>query len=584
MRFTPTQEEINIVADCLVNDYNISQQRLDDLFGKTDLKETCLLINVIKASNSVKRLEQAKLMLHKKGTELLSCSTLKGKEKETVIDFRKFLLRIVDDEKIKKLYQVHEKSGSLKNASYMITVLAEKSWFSGGPWANAFVKAIGFPEIFAGVKINKDYYKARYLDIQPFLQLPQLEPFQEDVKKRMLQVLKEEGDATRCVVSLPTGGGKTRVAVETFIEWMQPRFSEQKYLIWIAQSEELCEQAISCVEQLWSSKPFPETLRVYRFFGREHIQEEDLKGGVVVCSIQKIYSKITNADPILEEIIKNIGAIIIDECHRAVSMMYNNFLDRIEELNGGFPPICGLSATPGRAGIADIPTLVERFQRNLITPNLGQEYDENPLLYFQEKGYLSKTKHIIYRSGREYLLTEKELKECPKENDDRLGSIFLKRLSNDKERNILIIKRLREIDISESTIVFACTVEHANFLSMVMNTLGRSSGVISSETSPTVRRGLINDFKTGELKFLFNFGVLATGFDAPKINNVVICRPTTSQILYEQIIGRGVRGLKFGGTEKCTIIDFADNISILGPSLAYLRFKNYWTKEEVEYN
>ena len=65
----------------------------------------------------------------------------------------------------------------------------------------------------------------------------------------------------------------------------------------------------------------------------------------------------------------------------------------------------------------------------------------------------------------------------------------------------------------------------------------------------------------------------------------MICRPTTSVILYEQIVGRGLRGPKFGGTEECTIIDFADNINRLGGPLAYQRFAEDWQwDEETEEN
>ncbi|MCD8500516.1 MAG: hypothetical protein LRY71_01065 [Bacillaceae bacterium] len=41
-------------------------------------------------------------------------------------------------------------------------------------------------------------------------------------------------------------------------------------------------------------------------------------------------------------------------------------------------------------------------------------------------------------------------------------------------------------------------------------------------------------FKKGEIEFLFNYGVLTTGFDAPKTDHILICRPTSSIILYEQ--------------------------------------------------
>ncbi|WP_395312115.1 hypothetical protein V4U86_19060 [Mycobacterium sp. AMU20-3851] len=54
--------------------------------------------------------------------------------------------------------------------------------------------------------------------------------------------------------------------------------------------------------------------------------------------------------------------------------------------------------------------------------------------------------------------------------------------------------------------------------------------------------------------------MLTTGFDAPSVRCVVVARPTVSHVLYEQMIGRGLRGPAFGGTDKCLIIDVDDNI------------------------
>lgn len=61
------------------------------------------------------------------------------------------------------------------------------------------------------------------------------------MKNQILNILNGNSLNRCCMISLPTGGGKTRAAVEAFLEWMQRRFEENKYLVWIAQSEELCE-------------------------------------------------------------------------------------------------------------------------------------------------------------------------------------------------------------------------------------------------------------------------------------------------------------------------------------------------------
>ena len=57
---------------------------------------------------------------------------------------------------------------------------------------------------------------------------------------------------------------------------------------------------------------------------------------------------------------------------------------------------------------------------------------------------------------------------------------------------------------------------------------------------------------------LNNYGVLTTGFDAPKASAVVIARPTRSLVLYSQMIGRVIRGPKAGGTETCEIVTVVD--------------------------
>jgi len=112
--------------------------------------------------------------------------------------------------------------------------------------------------------------------------------------------------------------------------------------------------------------------------------------------------------------------------------------------------------------------------------------------------------------------------------------------------------------------------------------MDRKAAAVSSKSPMTLRRSLIQKFKDGEIEFLCNYGVLTTGFDAPKTECIALCRPTTSEVLYEQIIGRGLRGKKFGGTQKCTIIDFADNILRLGRPLAYERFSDYWSNGRTE--
>jgi len=175
-----------------------------------------------------------------------------GGSDEIKKELRKRMLMQLDDVKLKELFYKHyNKDNNVKSPSYMITPLANKSWHSNGIWPRDFVKALGIPRIFAGVDIRAREKLPTIETVSPRSRVPELRDFQIGLKNKMLEVLNREGNKTRCMLTLPTGGGKTRVAVEAFIEWMMPRFFEGKFFIWIAQSSELCEQAVQCIKSIW---------------------------------------------------------------------------------------------------------------------------------------------------------------------------------------------------------------------------------------------------------------------------------------------------------------------------------------------
>jgi superfamily II DNA or RNA helicase len=105
---------------------------------------------------------------------------------------------------------------------------------------------------------------------------------------------------------------------------------------------------------------------------------------------------------------------------------------------------------------------------------------------------------------------------------------------------------------------------------------GVSAAFLSGTTRDVTRRKVISDFKRGKLQVLCNCEVLTTGFDAPKVTHLVMARPTVSQVLYEQMVGRGLRGPKFGGTPSCTIIDCGDNYRQERPVLGWRAFREVW--------
>jgi ATP-dependent helicase IRC3 len=70
---------------------------------------------------------------------------------------------------------------------------------------------------------------------------------------------------------------------------------------------------------------------------------------------------------------------------------------------------------------------------------------------------------------------------------------------------------------------------------------------------------VLQKFRDGKLDVLLNVRMLTEGTDVPDVKAVFLTRATTSQILLTQMVGRALRGPKFGGTEEAFIVSFIDN-------------------------
>ena len=93
---------------------------------------------------------------------------------------------------------------------------------------------------------------------------------------------------------------------------------------------------------------------------------------------------------------------------------------------------------------------------------------------------------------------------------------------------------------------------------MILN--GINAVHIDGTTPHEYRRDCIKKFKSGDIDMICNASVFTTGFDEPKIEVVVIGRPTKSIVLNQQMIGRGMRGPKMGGTLEFDLYTIADEL------------------------
>jgi superfamily II DNA or RNA helicase len=138
---------------------------------------------------------------------------------------------------------------------------------------------------------------------------------------------------------------------------------------------------------------------------------------------------------------------------------------------------------------------------------------------------------------------------------------YLNVLGFENARNARIVRKLLQLPGRSQVLVFACSVAHAEILTMALNSAsGRQcAAALSAQTPRTERVEIVERFRRKDgIRFLCNVGVLTVGFDAPRVDAVCITRPTTSALRYEQMVGRGLRGPKNGGTRECIVLDVQD--------------------------
>ncbi len=110
------------------------------------------------------------------------------------------------------------------------------------------------------------------------------------------------------------------------------------------------------------------------------------------------------------------------------------------------------------------------------------------------------------------------------------------------------------------TLVFACNIEHANLLTRIFTQFGVTVAPIHGDVREEQQNQFMQDFQDGIIRVLISVEMLTHGIDLPTVKTIFLCRPTTSDILFTQMIGRGTRTQK--GKSDFYIVEFTDNIKI----------------------
>ena len=330
------------------------------------------------------------------------------------------------------------------------------------------------------------------------------------------------------LIVLPTGAGKSLVIAEL------ARIAKGRVLV-LAHVKELVEQ----------------NYQKYKSY--------DLDAGIFSASLGKkdwdqkaIFGSVQSVARAPNDFFNDFSLLVIDECHRVAEEGATQYQDVIRKLQERNPKLCilGLTATPYRLGLGwiyefsnlgELKTEQNRFFKQCVY--------ELPLTYMIKNKFLTQPVKV------DIPVTCYDFSELTEKNRMYSHAEVEELLKNQKRLTPLIVKNI--VDITErfnrkGVMIFSSTVKHAE---EIMTYLPEGEArLVLGDTDISERDTIVEDFKNKKFKYLVNVSVLTTGFDAPHVDVIAILRPTESNSLYQQIVGRGLR-LEPGKTD-CFILDY----------------------------
>ncbi|MCK8498041.1 DEAD/DEAH box helicase [Myxococcus fulvus] len=342
------------------------------------------------------------------------------------------------------------------------------------------------------------------------------------------------------VLCLPTGAGKTRTAVHFALESV---LAEGGRVLWLAHRHELVNQAVAAFLQ--NGHVAPTNFRIGRFEAGQRKFEEPAE--VVVASIPTL-AREGNVDKLIA-IHESFALIIVDECHHAVARSWKQLLQNLGRVIDG-EKLLGLSATPTRTAEGEVGQLWKMF---------GDIIHEEPLLPLMERGILAHPRVVTVPTNETFEASSEEQRLFAKFKD--LPPSLVKRIAEDETRNALIVSKVvKDAAKWGQTLIFAATINHARELVERIRDAGLEAESLDCSAPREERLAVVERFKARSLPVLVNVGLFTEGTDLPGVQTVFLARPTMSRILFQQMVGRGLRGPALGGTAHCNVVAFYDNV------------------------
>jgi DNA repair protein RadD len=352
-----------------------------------------------------------------------------------------------------------------------------------------------------------------------------LRPYQEKAVQSCEKLINDSESGSGLVV-IPTAGGKSIVIAETI------KRVGRKALV-LQPTRELL------IQNLNKYKALGGVASVYC----DGLGEKEI-GQVTFASLASVKN--------IGESMRSMGIseLLIDEAHFSYDNKKSSMFSKFKkDLNPSH--VIGLTATPFR-----IHRTLARTDLKLLTTLSPKVFDKLiHITQIQEmisNGWWSPFEYECYELDESGLVMNSSGTDYSNES--------LKQVNKAQNVNNNIYKRVRHLVEKEgvkSILVFVDDLENAE----VFNNVLPYAAVLSSKTKDKERKEIVEKFLSGEIKVLFNYSVLDTGFDFPDLECLIMGRATKSFMTYYQILGRLVRL----SNVKKRFIDYGNNVKRFGP-------------------
>lgn len=365
----------------------------------------------------------------------------------------------------------------------------------------------------------------------------QLRPYQTDAIVQTLTAWNEHSDVLGVGA---TGMGKTVV----FISLLTQVLTEGKRGVILAHREELIHQPIERLRSVAADWLMSGTLarpRVGLLLG----DQKDYDRQLTVATVQTL-GRETHLKKLLAH--GPIDYLITDEAHHAVSPTYLRVRDGLKAANPSLRHL-GVTATPQRGdGLA----LSNGFTHTAFTVTIAD---------LVRQGYLVKPTWYA-------VSTQISLDGVKTTAGDFQQAQLAGRFDTDECRRVVVAAH-KEYASDRPAIAFTVSVDGAYALAEAFRAAGYTAAAADGTTDKVTRRQLLADFRSGKYQILVNCGLWTEGLDVPEIACIHLARPTKSDGLYIQMVGRGLRPVP--GKSDCLILDYlpadARNVAMLGDIL-----------------